>query len=148
MDTNIFEKFRDLLNLLLYSKTEFEIVADEIGDHRLKTALNGFSEESDIYINELCSHLQPLGFEYRHPKVLPALDVLIQEVELSTGNNHGNELQCLCNSSEKYITATYHEILNGPFPFPVIKEIMIYQLGTLQSIFNKINFLNIARLSN
>ena len=148
MEANIAEKFHNLLDYLLYAKSEFEIVADEIGDCRLKTALYGFSEESEIYINEICSHLQVIGIAYHYPKALPVLDKLQAPGEQVIDDSKGNELQYICNTNEQYITATYYDILNGYFPFPVIREIMVYQLNTLKSILKKICFLNLARFSN
>jgi len=148
MDATITQKFYRLLNHLLYTKSEFEIVADEIYDSRLKTALNGFSEESDTYIHELCLLLQPLGFEYQQPKSLMIPEKLVPPGELLFNNSKGNELQYICFTTEKHITATYRDILNGHFPFPVIRKIMIYQLSTLRLIFKKISFLNMARFND
>ncbi|CAN5813193.1 hypothetical protein BH11BAC4_BH11BAC4_10300 [soil metagenome] len=148
MEATIAEKFHSLLNYLLYTKVEFEIVADEVGDSRLRTALYGFSEESDIYITELCAHLQSLGFEYQYQHILPVISAPIELSSSFTANEKGNELQSICAASEKSITATYYDILNSYFPFPVIREIMTYQLNTLRSILDKICFLNSARFSN
>lgn len=147
MDPKIVEKFYGLLTYLTYTKTEFELVADEIEDCKLKTALNGLSEESDQYKNELCLELKALGFQYQSPNAL----VNVEEVNSNISSEcfeKGNELQLICSCSESYITRAYRDILNEYFPFPAIRQIMIYQLNTLKSAFMKVNLLNSARFAN
>ena len=46
-NVTMLEKVCGLLFFLSQSKAEFEMVADEVEDCNLKTALNGLSSESD-----------------------------------------------------------------------------------------------------
>ena len=54
-------KFSGLMFFLKRSKHDFEMVADEVENYTLKSALNGLSEESSYYANELKTYLKALG---------------------------------------------------------------------------------------
>jgi hypothetical protein len=149
IDSKIADKFCGLLYSLTQSKNEFEMVADEIEDCNLKTALNGLSNESDLFAKEISNQLKTLGMS----TVVPsnyfdncANGIDVPETELRPGK--GNELLAICNYSEHSITKAYWDILNEYVPFPTLRDIMTYQLNALKFAFMKIKMLNSARFAS
>ncbi len=148
VNPSIVNKFFGLLTSLTHTKTEFELVADEIEECNLKTALNGLSMESSQYINELSMQLKTLGIEYQSPSVLYQLDGANNMSNEIDNKNNGDEIMYICRNNEDFITNAYREILNESFPFANLKEIMRFQLNALKYAFMKIKFLNSARFVN
>jgi len=149
LNSKIADKFCGLLYSLTQSKNEFEMVADEIEDCNLKTALNGLSNESDLFAKEISNQLKTLGIS----DVVPANyfehcinDNDVSNIEVKPGK--GNELLAICNHSEHSITKAYWDILNEYVPFPTLRDIMTYQLNALKFAFMKIKMLNSARFAS
>lgn len=143
----IADKFCGLLQFLKKYQATFEIVADEVEDCNLKTALNGLSLESTQYANEICNQLKSFGLPYRldtNLSVEPEEDYSYYLYE-SPAPGMGNELMSLCNSSEKSIISAYNEILNEYLPMNNLRYMMIYQLNALKLAFMRIKLLNDAR---
>ncbi|RZM15207.1 MAG: hypothetical protein EOO88_43730 [Pedobacter sp.] len=149
MNTINVDKFCGLLFYLSRSKTEFEMVADEIEDPNLRTALDGLSSESSQYAKEIAVQLKTLGVG----EVVPHdfFENCVKEGDASPevlmAAGRGNELMQICNQSETTITNAYWEILNEYVPFASLKDIMVYQLNSLKHAFSKIKILNAARFS-
>ncbi|MEJ7625471.1 MAG: hypothetical protein WKF35_01305 [Ferruginibacter sp.] len=144
--TPVIEKIRGLLYSLTHTHEELELVADEVEDCKLKTAINGLSMESSIYASEICMQLKELGIKFPRP----ALSELQGSNSMSFDeicDNYGNELSYICSRNENYIENAYKNILSENFTFPGLRDIMLYQLNALKCAFMKINLLNTARLS-
>ena|SRR6476620_643803 len=150
LQTKIADKFCGLLSSLAQSRNEFEMVADEVEDCNLRTALNGLSTETDLFAHEIANQLKSLG-------ITDALKTSYFDACLEEGNNftgspehagHGNELLAICNNKEHSITKAYWEILNEYVPFPTLRDIMTYQLNALKFAFMKIKMLNSARFAS
>ncbi|MFN0082357.1 MAG: hypothetical protein ACKVOM_07525 [Ferruginibacter sp.] len=146
--TNALNKFTGLMFFLKRSKADFEMVADEIENHSLKTALNNLSEESHYYASELKNYLKHLGvnsstinednYSYSYE------DGTASEI----GNlQNGNELDCLCAFNEISLTQAYSDLLEEPLPCKSLQEIIMYQLNALKITFLKIRTLNTARFA-
>ncbi len=143
------EKLCALLFFLTRSKTEFEMVADEVEDCNLKTALNGLSSESDQYANEITTQLKALGINGFVPKnFFDDCDSQNETLSVQTESKRGNELMNICNTTEDTITKAYYEILNEYLPFANLRDIMTYQINSLKLAFMKIKTLNTARFSH
>jgi hypothetical protein len=146
VNNNVIDKLCGLLYSLTHTKEEFEMVADEVEDCNLKTALNGLSMESSQYASELSMQLKNLGINYRKP----ALDDLhgsntMPFDELEAGK--GNEVMYICVRNENYLVSAYRNILSEYFPVPGLQDIMMYQLNALKCAFMKIKLLNSARFN-
>jgi len=146
LSTGIINKLSGLLFFLKRSKNEFEMVADEMENYSLKTALNGLSEESNYYEGELKNYLNHLGI------ITPYIqyDRLVDNNTYDGAeqhNNNGNELNCICSHNEMSLTEAYSDLLNEPLPFESLKEIILYQLNALKFTFMKIKTLNTARFA-
>jgi hypothetical protein len=142
---NILDKFCGLLFFLKKSKKEFELVADEIGESSLRTALNSLSEESNFYAGEIKQQLKSLGIHAEVPDDYPDhYDESVPEnYELAEGP--GRELNNICSFNEFSLRKAYNDLITESIPYQSLKEIMIYQLNALTYTFMKIKTLNTAR---
>ena len=139
-------KFCGLLLSLKRSKKEFEMVADEIGNTSLRTALNGLSDESSYYEGELKYYLTSLGATPIMKEVQPdESDLYGYPVYNNTGE--GAELLNICTHNERSLVKAYSELLEESMPFQSLKEMMLYQLNALKYTFMKIKMLNTARFT-
>ena len=142
------DKFSGLMFFLKRSKKDFEMVADEIENHCLKTALNGLSEESYFYESELKNYLKHLGInttniteqDYAHSD-FNSNTTIVENLE------KGNELQSLCIYNETSLTQAYSDLLTEHLPCKSLQEIISYQLNALKITFLKIKTLNTARFA-
>ena len=143
-------KFSGLMFFLKRSKCDFEMVADEIENYSLKSALNGLSEESSFYASELKDYLKHLGI---NASTLSATEFSSNYFngDVSDKNNDncgkGLELQSLCSYNEESLTKAYSELLEEQLPCISLKEIIVYQLNALKISFMKIKTLNTARFA-
>ena len=143
-------KFSGLMFFLKRSKNDFEMVADEIENYTLKSALNGLSEESSFYASEIKNYLKHLGINGSNIPVTEFSsnyyngDVSDTDIESC---QQGLELQSLCRFNEKSLTKAYKDLLDESLPCKSLKEIIIYQLNALKISFLKIQTLNTARFA-
>ena len=141
-------KFCGLMFFLKRSKADFEMVADEIENYTLKSALNGLSEESHFYASELKNYLKQLGV---NASSLHATEFSSNYFDGGTSDTEncekGLELQSLCSYNEKSLTQAYSELLEEPLPCKSLQEIIRYQLNALKISFQKIQTLNTARFA-
>lgn len=144
------KKFSGLVFFLKRSKYDFEMVADEIENYTLKSALNGLSEESNFYASEIKNYLKHLGIG---ASSLAAADVSssyfnapINDMQTEEGEK-GLELQSLCTYNEESLTKAYSDLLEETLPCKSLQELIIYQLNALKISFLKIKTLNTARFA-
>jgi hypothetical protein len=139
-------KFSGLLFFLKRSRNEFEMVADEIGDRSLRTALNGLSDDSSYYAGELKNYLKTHGFLNIHTEASEDGDISA-EYPVTDSAAQGDELNNICTHNERKLISAYSELLNESLPCPTLKEIMLYQLNALKNTFMKVKTLNSARFA-
>lgn len=141
-------KFCGLMFFLKRSKVDFEMVADEIENYTLKSALNGLSEESSFYASELKTYLKHLGV---NPSAIHATEFSSNYFDEDLNNTEncekGLELKTLCSYNEKSLTQAYSDLLEEPLPCKSLQEIIYYQLNALKITFQKIQVLNTARFA-
>ena len=142
------KKFCGLMFFLKRSKVDFEMVADEVENYTLKSALNGLSEESNFYASELKTYLKHLGV---NPSAIHATEFSSNYFDDDLNNiencEKGLELQTLCSYNEKSLTQAYSDLLEEPLPCKSLQEIISYQLNALKISFQKIQVLNTARFA-
>ena len=132
------------------SKNDFEMVADEIENYSLKSALNGLSEESSFYASEIKNYLKNLGINF---SIIPVTEFSSNYYDSNVNDiavescQHGLELQSLCSFIEKSLTRAYSDLLEEPLPCKSLQEIIIYQFNALKISFLKIQTLNTARFA-
>jgi hypothetical protein len=138
-------KFSGLLFFLKRSNKEFEMVADEMGNRSLRTALNGLSEESGYYAGELKNYLGSLGFA---PATVTDEETEIYSYEPPAESPAaGYELLNICAHNEDTLVQAYNELMSECPPHQSLKEIMLCQLNALRYTFMKIKMLNTARFA-
>jgi hypothetical protein len=144
---NILDKFCGLLFFLKKSKKEFELVADEIGESSLRTALNGLSEESNFYAGEIKQQLKSLGIHAEIPEdFTDHYDEPVPE-SYKLAEGPGGELTNICSFNEFSLRKAYNDLITESIPYQSLKEIMIYQLNALTFTFMKVKTLNTARFA-
>ncbi len=142
--TNVLAKISSLIYSLTHTKEEIEMVADEVDDCNLRIALNGLSQESSIFANELCMQFKNSGLYF--PKLsmeeLQGSNTMIEGEDI---DGPGDELSYICKKNENFLMTAYTLILNENFLFPGLRDLMTYQLDALKCAFMKIKLLNMAR---
>ena len=148
LTTTTLRKFSGLMFFLKRSKNDFEMVADEIENYTLKSALNGLSEESSFYASELNNFLKHLGVNPSSINENNFSDhYLNEDMKEEESLEKGLELQSLCSYNEKYLTKAYSDLLEESLPCKSLQEIISYQLHAIKISFLKIQTLNTARFA-
>ncbi len=148
LNTAVLNKFSGLMFFLKRSKYDFEMVADEIENYTLKSALNGLSEESSYYASELKNYLKHLGINTAtFIETDFTSDDFTSDADGPESCEKGLELQSMVNYKEQYLTNAYNELLAEQMPCKSLREIIIYQLNALKISFQKIQTLNTARFA-
>ncbi len=143
-------KFSGLMFFLKRSKKDFEMVADEIENYSLKSALNGLAEESSFFVSEIKNYLKHLGI---NSSIIPVTEFISNYYDASSSDiatescQHGLELKSLCSYIEKSLIRAYCDLLDEPLPCKSLQEIIIFQLNALKISFLKIQTLNTARFA-
>ena len=150
LNESMLSKFSGLMFFLKRSKNDFEMVADEIENYTLKSALNGLSEESNFYASEIKNYLKHLGINASSLSETEFSSNYFSEdvVDVKTDCcKQGLELQCLCSFNEESLIKAYSDLLDETLPCKSLQEIIIYQLNALKISFLKIKTLNTARFA-
>lgn len=142
LNNRLINKLSGLLFFLKRSKKEFEMVADEVENNPLRTALNGLSDESSYYAGELNNYLSTLGIS------TVTGDHAADVYDYPVAEGHGDELMNICSHNEATLTQAYSELLEEEnMPWPTLRELMTYQLNALKFTFLKVKTLNTARFA-
>lgn len=148
LNNAVADKFCGLLQYLCKYRNDFEMIADEIEDENLKTALNGLSSDSWQYVSEISCQLKLYGIPHRVETNLLEESLESNGDSLETvGEQRGGELSTICFTSERSITKAYTDILNEYLPLSNLRNIMLYQLNTLKLAFMKVRLINEARFA-
>jgi hypothetical protein len=135
----ILEKLTRLLNALQEVKNHYEQVAKRIHNRQLKLSILGLAQESKQYANELIAHIETLGgtMQERHKTEFNKLDVSgdILEMPGRTEDLVGLKLE------EQQVMKTYREVLNEPFLYDTIRQMVRYQQNGLLHCFSQIRML-------
>lgn len=138
LHTSFKNKLFRLFHSLKGVNREFEIVSDEVENVNLKSALNSLSLESFQYVDELYAQMLTHGLGEEVKSAYQADPSIPAEATATADEETGNELSRLCSQSEEQITKAYLDIFSENFPFPCLRELMQYQMNSLQCAFMKI----------
>jgi uncharacterized protein (TIGR02284 family) len=135
----ILEKLYRLLNSLQDVKNYYEEVAKRIQNKQLKLSILGLAQESKQYANELIAHIETLGGEMQQRTKADCNRVTepgdIQEIPGSNEDFVGLKL------GEQQVLKTYREVLNEPFLYDTIRQMIRYQQNGLLHCFSQIRML-------
>lgn len=146
VNSSLQKKLKRLVSFLSQIARGFDIIAEEIDNASLKTAILTISTESKQYAKEIANGVQTLnisineGFTAEHHW---------KRIELSVNEEtmlaKGGEIAALCNNCEMYFSKLYEDVLDEYFPHQNLKDIVTYQLFAIRCAFMKIRLLNTQR---
>jgi hypothetical protein len=135
----ILEKLTRLLVALQDVKNHYEQVAKRIHNRQLKLSILGLAQESKQYANELIAHIETLGgtMQDRLKTEFNKLDASGDNLEIpgNTDDLIGLKLE------EQQVMKTYREVLNEPFLYDTIRQMVRYQQNGLLHCFSQIRML-------
>lgn len=135
----ILEKLTRLLVALQEVKNHYERVAKRIHNKQLKLSILGLAQESKQYANELIAHIETLG-GVMHDRLKSEFNKMEEpdenlEVPGNTDDIIGLKLE------EQQVMKTYREVLNEPFLYDTIRQMVRYQQNGLLHCFSQIRML-------
>jgi hypothetical protein len=135
----ILDKLTRLLNALQEVKNNYEQVAKRIPNLPLRLSLLGLAQESKQYANELIAHIETLG-----GKLQDRLKTDFNRVEGPGGEPElpGNTIDVVqLKLGEQMVLKTYRDVLNEPFLYDTIRQMVRYQQNGLLHCFSQIRML-------
>ena len=135
----ILEKLTRLLGALQEVKNHYEQVAKRIQNKQLKLSILGLAQESKQYANELIAHIETLG-GVMHDRMKSDFNKMDDpgaslEIPGSTEDLVGLKLE------EQQVMKTYREVLNEPFLYDTVRQMVRYQQNGLLHCFSQIRML-------
>lgn len=135
----ILDKLTRLLNALQEVKNNYEQVAKRIQNLQLRLSLLALAQESKQYANELIAHIETLG-----GKMQDKIKTDFNRVDEPDSNvevpGYMVDLVQL-NLGEQLVLKTYREVLNEPFLYDTIRQMIRYQQNGLLHCFSQIRML-------
>jgi uncharacterized protein (TIGR02284 family) len=135
----ILDKLTRLLNALQEVKNNYEQMARRIQNQQLKMSLIGLAQESKQYANELIAHIETLGGKM-HERTKSDFNRVEELAENSTSPGNNKDLLVL-NLDEQLVLKTYRDVLNEPFLYDTIRQMVRYQQNGLLHCFSQIRML-------
>lgn len=135
----ILDKLTRLLNSLQEVKNNYEQVARRIQNLQLKMSLLGLVQESKQYANELIAHIETLGGKLQE-RMKTDFNRMEEAVENTDLPDHMVDLIQL-NLGEQMVLKTYRDVLNEPFLYDTIRQMIRYQQNGLLHCFSQIRML-------
>ena len=135
----ILDKLTRLLNALQEVKNIYEQVAKRIQNIQLKLSLLGLAQESKQYANELIAHIETLG-----GKLQDRIKADFNRVDEATENQElpgKTEDLVQLKLGEQMVMKTYRDVLNEPFLYDTIRQMIRYQQNGLLHCFSQIRML-------
>ena len=137
--TVILEKLSRLLQSLQEVKYHYERVAKRIQNKQLRLSILGLAQESKQYANELIAHIETLGgiLQERIKEDFNRVEASEEDFEISgeSADLIGLKLE------EQQVMKTYREVLNEPFLYDTIRQMVRYQQNGLLHCFSQIRML-------
>jgi len=135
----ILDKLTRLLNALQEVKNNYEQVAKRIQNRQLRLSLLGLAQESKQYANELIAHIETLGgkLQDRLKTDFNKVEETIEILELPQNTEDLIQLKL----GEQMVLKTYRDVLNEPFLYDTIRQMVRYQQNGLLHCFSQIRML-------
>ena len=135
----ILDKLTRLLNALQEVKNNYEQVAKRIQNHQLRLSLLGLAQESKQYANELIAHIETLGGKLQE-RIKSDFNRVADEGDTPELPSTTVDLVQL-KLGEQMVMKTYREVLNEPFLYDTIRQMVRYQQNGLLHCFSQIRML-------
>ena len=139
----ILDKLTRLLNALQEVKNHYEQVAKRINNKQLKLSILGLAQESKQYANELIAHIETLGGCFQQ-----SLKADVNRVEENQDQEIPGSAQDLIGLrlEEQEVMKIYRDVLNEPFLYDTIRQMIRYQQNGLLHCFSQIRMLYVTLL--
>jgi hypothetical protein len=135
----ILDKLTRLLNALQEVKNNYEQVAKRIQNLQLRLSLLALAQESKQYANELIAHIETLGGKLQDRIKTDFNKVEEHEVNAEVPGYMVDIVQL--NMGEQLVLKTYRDVLNEPFLYDTIRQMIRYQQNGLLHCFSQIRML-------
>jgi uncharacterized protein (TIGR02284 family) len=135
----ILDKLNRLFNALQEVKNHYEQAAKRIQNHQLKMSILGLAQESKQYANELIAHIETLGGKMN--ETVKTDFNRVDEMVNSTGPLGNSEDLLALKIEEQVVMKTYRDVLNEPFLYDTIRQMIRYQQNGLLHCFSQIRML-------
>ena len=135
----ILDKLTRLLNALQEVKNHYELVAKRIQNQQLKLSILGLAQESKQYANELIAHIETLG-GILNDRVKADCNRVDESAESQETSGSAEALIQL-KIGEQQVMKTYRDVLNEPFLYDTIRQMIRYQQNGLLHCFSQIRML-------
>jgi hypothetical protein len=135
----ILDKLARLLNALQEVKNNYEQAANRIQNIQLNLSLLGLVQESKQYANELIAHIETLGgkLQDRIKTDCNRLEDIYKETGWPTSAQDLVNLKL----GEQQVLKTYRDVLNEPYLYDTIRQMIRYQQNGLLHCFSQIRML-------
>jgi hypothetical protein len=135
----ILDKLTRLLNALQEVKNNYEQVAKRIQNLQLRLSLLGLAQESKQYANELIAHIETLGGKFQE-RLKSDFNRMEDEGDTPELPSTAVDLVQL-KLGEQMVMKTYRDVLNEPFLYDTIRQMVRYQQNGLLHCFSQIRML-------
>ncbi len=135
----ILDKLTRLLTALQEVKNNYEQVAKRIQNLQLRLSLLGLAQESKQYANELIAHIETLGGKFQD-RLKSDFNRVEDEGDIPELPSTTVDLVQL-KLGEQMVMKTYREVLNEPFLYDTIRQMVRYQQNGLLHCFSQIRML-------
>ena len=135
----ILDKLTRLLNALQEVKNNYEQVAKRIQNLQLRLSLLALAQESKQYANELIAHIETLGGKMQDKIKTDCNRVDEPDSNVEVPGYMVDLVQL--NLGEQLVLKTYREVLNEPFLYDTIRQMIRYQQNGLLHCFSQIRML-------
>jgi len=138
----ILEKLDYLHSLLQEVKKKYEDVATYIRDKQLQRTVITLAQESNQYACELSSMIKTLGGE-----MIQSGDYakIVRQPEPTNNGNvleYEKEILSICAACEKKMISAYREILNEPYLYDGVRNLIRSQFNGVLCAFLQVKLLN------
>lgn len=117
---------------------QFEHVAKEIKDKKIRMSVRSVAIKTKQYTGELDSQLQMLRVACTQRRITDGEEINSRYVK----NIPDKKMVQLCCDTEVYFKKAYHSILNEYFPFKPLRDMLRYQITGIYDAFRQLKLLN------
>jgi Domain of unknown function (DUF2383) len=135
----ILDKLARLLNELQTVKDNYEQTALRMRNKQLCLSLLALAQESKQYANELIAHIETLGGKL-NDRLKGDFNRMVPDKEHLLFKEGKSDLREM-NLGEKLLMKTYRDILNEPFLYDNIRQMIRYQQNGLMHCFSQLKML-------
>jgi len=136
----IVKKLCRLSSFLHHACKEFDKVATNIKEKKIKMSVRSVALKTKQYQNELNSQLQMLSIKCAMVRINDNEEIKSKPV-INKSISDKKIIELCCNS-EMFFSNAYNSILNEYFPYKPLRDMLKYQLRGIHTAFRQLKLLN------